>query len=225
MPVPDIAVYGASGHAYAVTCVLEEGLRGQPQARVAAYIDDFEGGKGGTFKGMPLLNFEQWHQVAPRLPIFISIGKTAARRKLAEKVLAAGGWLADLHVAPAHRFRDVAIGVGTSVCPPCYIGPETRIGDNIHIMPMCSIGHEVEVGDHCTICPSCTISGHVVIEPGVFLGAGATIVNGRVDRPLVIGAGATVAAGAMVSKSVAPGETVMGNPARPLREMARARRA
>jgi acetyltransferase-like isoleucine patch superfamily enzyme len=50
-----------------------------------------------------------------------------------------------------------------------------------------------------------------VVERGATIGSGATILGG-----VRIGAGATVGAGAVVTKDVAPGSTVVGNPARPL---------
>lgn len=53
--------------------------------------------------------------------------------------------------------------------------------------------------------------GKVVIEDGAWIGAGAIILPG-----VTIGRRAVVAAGAVVSKDVAPGATVAGVPARPL---------
>ncbi|GJJ04895.1 serine acetyltransferase [Duganella rhizosphaerae] len=54
-----------------------------------------------------------------------------------------------------------------------------------------------------------------VIHDGAFLGVGAKILG-----PVVIGAGATVAAGAVVLSDVAPGARVAGVPARPMRDAA-----
>jgi acetyltransferase-like isoleucine patch superfamily enzyme len=50
-------------------------------------------------------------------------------------------------------------------------------------------------------------------------------VNGSAAHKLRIGAGAKIAAGAVVTKSVAAGALLAGNPARPLREIAAERRA
>ena len=50
-----------------------------------------------------------------------------------------------------------------------------------------------------------------MVEEGASIGSGATILCG-----VRIGAGALVGAGAVVTKDVAPGATVVGNPARPL---------
>jgi UDP-2-acetamido-3-amino-2,3-dideoxy-glucuronate N-acetyltransferase len=50
-----------------------------------------------------------------------------------------------------------------------------------------------------------------VVERGVSIGSGATILGG-----VRIGTGATVGAGAVVVEDVEPGATVVGNPARPL---------
>jgi acetyltransferase-like isoleucine patch superfamily enzyme len=58
-------------------------------------------------------------------------------------------------------------------------------------------------------------NGHVVVEDHAYMGAGVVIKDGS-NKPVVIGRGAVVGMGAVVTKSVPPGETVVGNPARPL---------
>ena len=56
------------------------------------------------------------------------------------------------------------------------------------------------------------MSGGVRIEDGCLIGTGATIL-----QYLHIGEGATVGSGAVVTKNVEPGVTVVGIPAKPLR--------
>jgi acetyltransferase-like isoleucine patch superfamily enzyme len=55
-----------------------------------------------------------------------------------------------------------------------------------------------------------------VIGDRAYLGAGCIIRQGKPGKPLEIGTGAVVGMGAVVTKSVLPGVTVAGNPARPL---------
>ena len=50
------------------------------------------------------------------------------------------------------------------------------------------------------------------------MGTGAVIINGTEEAPLVIGDDAVIGAGAVVTKSVPPGVTVVGVPARPIRK-------
>jgi acetyltransferase-like isoleucine patch superfamily enzyme len=59
-------------------------------------------------------------------------------------------------------------------------------------------------------------AGNVVIHDHAYIGGGALIRQGKPGEPLVIGAGAVIGMGAVVTKNVPPGVTVVGNPARPL---------
>ena len=57
-------------------------------------------------------------------------------------------------------------------------------------------------------------NGNITIEDHVYVGAGAMIRQGKPGKPLVIGQGAVIGMGAVVTKDVPEGVTVVGNPAR-----------
>jgi sugar O-acyltransferase (sialic acid O-acetyltransferase NeuD family) len=221
--VPRIVVYGASGHSLAVAQNFVHWLRPGPLCEVVAYIDDFRGGDGLSLGGVPIIFFDDWRDKFADLACYIAVGDPQSRRQLAEKVIRAGGCFPRLH--DRHLFPDVSIGADTVVAAQSDVGPKTTIGDHVLIMPMCWVAHDVAIADYVTLAASCSISGHVVIEEGAYLGAGVTVVNGSPERPLVIGAGVKVWAGAVVTKSIPAKTSVAGNPARPLRDLARARKA
>ncbi len=55
------------------------------------------------------------------------------------------------------------------------------------------------------------------MEDQVFVGAGATILNGTPERPITIGKKSVIGAGAVVIRDVIGGDVVVGVPARSLR--------
>jgi sugar O-acyltransferase (sialic acid O-acetyltransferase NeuD family) len=223
--VPRIVFYGASGHSYAIVHVLTCLFR-HPVCEPAAYIDDIRGGRGEFLNGVPIVSFEEWKNNFLDLASIVNVANPGSRRRLVEKISRVGGSFARLYEQPEFSYPGVSIDAGTLVPPAdiCYIGSNTTFGKHVVVMPMCSIGHDVIVKDYVTLCPSCTVSGYVVIEEEVYVGAGATIVNGKPGRPLIVGSGTKISAGAVVTKSTPPNAIVAGNPARPLRELARAKR-
>jgi acetyltransferase-like isoleucine patch superfamily enzyme len=88
-----------------------------------------------------------------------------------------------------------------------------RVGSHVHVNVGCTLSHDVVLGDFATLSPGVHVSGHVHVEDGVFLGTGANIINGIAGRPLIIGRGAIVAAGACVTGPVEAGALVAGVPA------------
>jgi len=68
-----------------------------------------------------------------------------------------------------------------------------------------------------TFAPRVNCNGNITIKDLAYIGAAAAIRQGDYGRPTVIGRAAVVGMGAVVLGSVADGETVAGNPARPIR--------
>lgn len=143
--------------------------------------------------------------------ICIAVGSPQARRKLAEKVMTRR-WATI--VAPTAAIDPSAeIGEGAQICDFSYIGPQVKIGRQFQCNVRSHVHHDSVIGDYVTLSPGTLCLGTVHIGDEVFVGAGAILRNGSPDKPLVIGAGAIIGMGAVVTKDVPPGATVMGNPA------------
>ena len=108
------------------------------------------------------------------------------------------------------------LGVGAILCPFVTISSNTRIGKHFHANLYPYVAHDCVIGDYVTFAPNVQCNGNVHIGDGVYIGTGAMIRQGTVDQPLTIGAGAVIGMGAVVTKPVAAGVTVVGNPARVL---------
>src|SRR5205809_408372 len=109
---------------------------------------------------------------------------------------------------------DVEIGANTTV-DRATLG-QTIIRRGTKIDNLVQVGHNVEIGEHSIIVAQVGISGSCRIGRGVVL-AGQV---GVADH-LTIGDGAVVAAQTGVHRDLAPGEKVLGTPARPLMESKR----
>jgi acetyltransferase-like isoleucine patch superfamily enzyme len=78
------------------------------------------------------------------------------------------------------------------------------------------VAHDCIIGDFVTFAPAVKCNGNVIVEDHAYVGTGAIIRQGTPNKPIVIGRGAVVGMGAVVTRSVAPGATVVGSPARPI---------
>src|SRR5216110_385710 len=109
---------------------------------------------------------------------------------------------------------DVEIGANTTI-DRATLG-QTIIRRGTKIDNLVQVGHNVEIGEHSIIVAQVGISGSCRIGRGVVL-AGQV---GVADH-LTLGDGAVVAAQTGVHRDLAPGEKVLGTPARPLMESKR----
>jgi acetyltransferase-like isoleucine patch superfamily enzyme len=131
-------------------------------------------------------------------------------------LLDAGAIPFEVRASNAVELDANTIGEGAILCPFVTITSNARIGRFFHANIYSYVAHDCVVGDFVTFAPRVHCNGSVVIEDYAYIGTGAVLRQGTPDRPLVIGRGAVVGMGAVVTKSVAPGTTVVGNPAAPL---------
>jgi sugar O-acyltransferase (sialic acid O-acetyltransferase NeuD family) len=148
--------------------------------------------------------------------VTITIANSAIREKLAARCAAAGIGIADVRAANALAFDDVAIGEGAILCGFTHLTSGIRIGRHFHANLYSYVAHDCIIGDYVTFAPSVHCNGNVHIDDHAYIGTGAILKQGTPDKPLKIGRGATVGMGAVVTKDVAAGDVVVGNPARPM---------
>ncbi len=222
MTAPPVVFYGASGYAAQVADRVEW-WEPDPLGKAVAFIDDFRGDDGSLIGHAPVISFATWETTLREVPIFVTVADPTARRRLVERVRAAGGRFTSFYQIANFAARRISVGEDCLILVQSFVGPDTVVGDHVHIMLLASVDAGCVIEDYVTICPSSTIWGPWTIETGAFIGVGARIVNESEER-MTIGAGAFISAGSVVTRSVQPGEKLAGNPATDLRSLAKLRR-
>jgi len=106
---------------------------------------------------------------------------------------------------------DVELGAGSVICSNVSLTTNIRLGRHVHVNLNSTIGHDSRIADFVTINPLVAVSGDVCLDEDVTMGTHSSILQG-----LHVGTRSFVGAGAVVTKDVAPGTTVVGVPAKPL---------
>jgi len=153
---------------------------------------------------------------APQRSAALAIANGSVRERLAARCKADGVAVWSVTAANAVIMDEVSVGEGALISPFVTLTSNIVIGRCFHANLYSYVEHDCRIGDFVTFAPGVKCNGNVVIDDHAYIGAGAVIKQGRPGAPLVIGRGAVVGMGAVVTKNVAPGATVAGNPARPL---------
>ena len=164
----------------------------------------------------PGLNYlgrdSEWSEIQYRFPgakVLVATDSFALRRQLfsfyGEENIASI-IAPDAIVAPtAHLGLGCIVQHGVKIMRAAQIGTGCKFNMDV------TVHHDSVIGDFCTLTPGCRLLGKVILEDDVFVGSGATILPG-----CTIARGTVIGAGAMVNHDTAPGQVVVGVPARPL---------
>ncbi|RME96199.1 MAG: acetyltransferase, partial [Alphaproteobacteria bacterium] len=172
----------------------------------AVFVDDDERMQGREINGARVISRKELLAEPDReRGIIIAIADPQTRKTIAEALAAEGFRFPTLTDRAAIIMDGNEMGEGGIYCANSMVTSNARIGRMFHNNIYAYVTHETVIGDYVTFSPRVSCGGRVVIEDMAFIGAAAVIRPGKPGEPIVIGAGATVGMGAVVTRSVPPG--------------------
>lgn len=197
-----VVIAGAGGHGRELAAYIR---RERPDVEFVGFVDDADLPREGVARLGPV-------HAAPKFAeaVVVAIGSPTARRRVTDalrtQVSILGVVAGDAVVGDRTRLGEHVV-----IAPGAVLTSDVVIGDGTHVGIQAAISHDCRLGSFVTIAPGVTLSGNVVVGDETWLGVGATVLNG-----VTVGSGCTVGAGAVVIRDVSDGQTVVGNPARPM---------
>lgn len=208
------AIYGASGCGRSLMPVAREQLQRGNISTEIYFIDDSLK-QSARINGHVALNYQDFAALAASNKfVLIAIANSKVREQLANKLQADGINLWSVQANSTLLMDEIDIAEGAALSPFVTITSNIKIGKCFHANLYSYVEHDCIIGDFVTFAPSVKCNGNVHIEDHAYIGTGAILRQGTADQPLVIGKGAVVGMGAVVTKSVPAGAVVVGNPAR-----------
>jgi sugar O-acyltransferase (sialic acid O-acetyltransferase NeuD family) len=144
--------------------------------------------------------------------VIVSIGNCRIRWQKHQELASAGAPLTTITHPSATVSQYASVGNGSAVLAGACINIDAVIGQAGIINTGATVDHDCQLADAVHICPGAHLSGNVYVGHQSWIGVGATI-----KQRINIGADVMVGAGAVIVASVPDAVTVIGNPARLLR--------
>ena len=215
-----VVIVGAGGFAREVKWLVEEIARATPGLSFEGYVVSDLASLGEHDSRSEVLgdlgwlrdNREKYDVLA------LGIGSPAARLAVGRQLLEnfpTEYWPPLVHPSVRYDASTSSVGPGVILCAGVIGTVNLRFEAFSMVNLACTIGHEAVIGEGCVLNPTVNISGGVVLEEGVLIGTGAQVL-----QYLRVGRGGTVGAGAVVTKDVPAGVTVVGAPAKPFSKKA-----
>ena len=210
MPLKKIAIYGAGGFGKEVRALITQ--LAEPAWDFVGFFDDRD--LSITLGGQYLGNKEDLNRYPEALAVVIALGWSHMRQQVVQGITNPNIYFPTLvspHCVLGEK-ETIHWGKGCLLMAGAVLTTDIRMGDFCVININASVGHDVQMGDFASVMPGANLSGNVHLKNEVFVGTGATILNG-----LEVGQGAIVGAGALVNRPVLAQQTVVGVPAKPLK--------
>ena len=212
-----LVLIGAGGFGREVAASLVQIINWyKPTYEFLGYLDDGpQFYAGSMIDGHPWLGNRYWildHK--EDVVCTCTVGNANLKKQIQSELMEKGAVFETIIENTVYISPFTEIGPGCVLYGGVKISVNCKIGAGVLLNDGVKIGHDVTIGDYTSIMPDTGISGGCQIGTEVDIGGHAFIVPGR-----KVGDRAKIAAGSIVFSNVKAGITVLGNPAKRMKEL------
>lgn len=142
--------------------------------------------------------------------VVLAIGHTEYRETVFQRISPIARFISLVHPS-AYVSSSATLGVGSLIMQNVVVNANAHVGANVILNVGCCVAHDAVVGEHSHLAPGVQVAGEASVGCRCFCGV-ASVVLPR----LRVGDACTVGAGAVVTRDVPQGLTVVGVPAHPI---------
>lgn len=204
----DIVIIGAGGVGREVSLIIKQINELEPTWSLLGFIDDNPNNWGKVINGNSVIGgIDSLKSLSNDTYIVIAIANYEIKKNIVNKINNEFKFATIIH--PRVYMHDyMTVGQGTIIYEGAILTANIEIGNHVIISPKCGVGHDSIIKDYVSLLWNVNVSGNDIIEEGVMMGSGSTIIQGK-----KIGKGSIIGAGAVVVNNIESFSTAVGVPA------------
>jgi len=205
----NIVIYGAGGFGRETSLLIDQINRQSSRWNVLGFCDDGKS-KREVIDRLPVLGgMDYLKEVREDLSVVVAIADPGVREKIKQQLTNSKLDFPTLIHPSVAVSESCSVGEGSIICADVVMTVNVNIHSFAIVNLKCTLGHDCVLEDYSSLMPAVNISGNVRLGRGVYVGAGAILLQG-----VSIGERSLVGAGAVVNKSFDNEKRIMGVPAR-----------
>lgn len=209
-----IVIFGAGGAGREVLQVIRDINAVRPTWSCEGFIVDSEFQGVPSAGGLPVLGNIDWLAANPDAHVVVAVGASAARWRVVQRIRERCTNPFPVLIHPrAWLGTNIQVGDGSVICAGAMLTTDIQVGEHVHVNIASSIAHDAVLGDFATLYAGVHVTGNVHLHDGVEAGTGSVVIP-----RCVVGHWAIIGAGAVVTGEVTENCTVVGAPARAVKQ-------
>lgn len=205
----NLVIIGAGGVGRETALIVQQINQLDDTWNLVGFVDDNLDNFGKVINGYSVIGgIDTLELLDEDYYVVIAIANYKVKKSIVERLKGKFRFATIVH--PKVWIHDfMTLGEGSIIYEGAILTSNIEIGNHVIVCPKCGVGHDSKVKDYVSLLWNVNVSGNDLIDEGVLMGTGSTVIQGK-----TIGKGATIGAGAVVVDNVAPFSTAVGVPAK-----------